>query len=612
LSPLPILAIALAIVITGVLALRLHAFLTLIVAALAVAALTPAASIERYELTREGVRVDTVAADGASISVTARRGQFSPGVGYDVIRLEQGSRRPHRVGVVGPVVPTGPSPQAGLGQPALPAAPPLVGGVTLMVRATEPGVTLMAGDWVTTTFAARTATRISADTIGARVAAGFGRTALDIGILIAMASILGGCLMAARGAERIVVSMSRALGPSRTPLAFLGSGFLLGIPMFAEAVFYLLIPLAKAMWMETRRRYVLFVLTIVAGATMTHSLVPPTPGPLFVADAMGIPIALMMQQGAIVAAAAALSGYAYALYADRRWGHEILPPAASLAGPMGKVGPAVPLHAEASAKAGAGRHDLAEGALPPLIWSVLPILLPVILISADSALATSSYGLPDWIVRAVRVLGDKNLALTLSAGAALALLAWYAPTAVVGGDGRLGQPSLPSPAGGYVSVRGDIVHKAVRDSVVEAGEIILLIAAGGALGAVLRQAGMAELAAATVPAQKLLLLPIAWGITALVRIAQGSATVAMITAVGIVGPIALAGDLPYHPVYVAVAIGSGSKIGMWMNDSGFWAISRMSGMTEAQTLKTASAMVFVEGCVGLAVTLILAAAWPLV
>ena len=82
------------------------------------------------------------------------------------------------------------------------------------------------------------------------MAAGFGRTALDIGILIAMASILGGCLMAARGAERIVVSLRHALGPSRTPLAFLGSGFLLGIPMFAEAVFYLLLPLAKAMWLR--------------------------------------------------------------------------------------------------------------------------------------------------------------------------------------------------------------------------------------------------------------------------------------------------------------------------------------------------------------------------
>ena len=190
------------------------------------------------------------------------------------------------------------------------------------------------------------------------------------------------------------------------------------------------------------------------------------------------------------------------------------------------------------------------------------------------------------------MLGDKNLALTLSAGAALALLWWYAPP-----------PRTP---------RADLVRKTVREGVVEAGEIILVIAAGGALGAVLRQAGMAELAAATVPSQKLLLLPIAWGITALVRIAQGSATVAMITAVGIVGPIALAGSLPYHPVYVAVAIGAGSKIGMWMNDSGFWVIARMSGMTEAQTLRTASAMVFVEGCVGLIVTLVLAASWPLV
>ena len=84
----------------------------------------------------------------------------------------------------------------------------------------------------------------------------------------------------------------------------------------------------------------------------------------------------------------------------------------------------------------------------------------------------------------------------------------------------------------------------------------------------------------------------------------------MITAVGIIGPIALASQLPYHPVYVAVAIGCGSKVGMWMNDSGFWVISRMSGMTEAQTLKTASAMVFVEGCAGLAVTVVLALVWP--
>jgi GntP family gluconate:H+ symporter len=579
LSPLLILAVALAIVITGVLALRLHAFLTLIVAALAVAALTPPASIERYELTREGARVDHVAA--ARVSVTARRGQFAPGTTYEVFRLERGAVRPRRVGT------------AQIDEAAASAtAAPAVGQRTLVVTAVD-GLAPQPGDWITTAAVSRAATRIAGETIGVRVSAGFGRTALDIGILIAMASILGGCLMAARGAERIVVSMRRAVGASRTPLAFLGSGFLLGIPMFAEAVFYLLLPLAKAMWLETRRHYVLFVLAIVAGATMTHSLVPPTPGPLFVADAMGIPIAMMMQQGAIVAACAAMGGYAYALWADARWGHEIVPAVSSDGdGPL----PPSPELRRAS-----GEPALPTG-LPPLVWSVLPILLPVLLISADSALATSTYGLPAWVVRAVRVLGDKNLALTLSAGAALALLWWYAPVGPAKGDGRLGEPSLPT--------RGDLVRRTVRDGVVEAGEIILVIAAGGALGAVLRQAGMAELAAATVPAQKLLLLPIAWGITALVRIAQGSATVAMITAVGIVGPIALAGALPYHPVYVAVAIGAGSKIGMWMNDSGFWVIARMSGMTEAQTLRTASAMVFVEGCVGLIATLVLAAVWP--
>jgi GntP family gluconate:H+ symporter len=557
LSPLLILAIALAIVITGVLAFRLHAFLTLIVAALAVAALTPSSAIERYELSRDGVRIDQLTADGRGAQVLARPGQLKPGVEYGVFRLDPGAR-PRRVGT------------------ATVAVPGAAGAETSLSVASDDASTSLVGAWVATDGTAATAARSAAETIGARVANGFGRTALDIGILIAMASILGGCLMAAHGAERIVISLRNALGPSRTPFAFLGSGLLLGIPMFAEAVFYLLLPLAKAMWLETRRNYLLFVMTIVAGATMTHSLVPPTPGPLFVAQAMGIDIALMMQQGLIVSTVAAFAGYAYARYADRRWPLEV----------RSAVGAGSDSPESTAAPAAAG-----ETHLPPLFLSLLPILLPVVLISADSALETSTYGQPSWQLQLVAVLGDKNLALTLSAAAAILLLAVYGPAG---------------------TSRSDLVRRTVKDGVIEAGEIILVIAAGGALGTVLRQAGMAELAAATVPTQKLLLLPIAWGITALVRIAQGSATVAMITAVGIVGPIALAGGLSYHPVYVAVAIGAGSKIGMWMNDSGFWVISKMSGMTEAETLKTVSVMVFIEGCVGLVVTLILAALWPLV
>ncbi len=407
--------------------------------------------------------------------------------------------------------------------------------------------------------------------IGRRVAEGFGKTAHDIGILIAMASILGQCLMEARGAERIVAAIERLVGQRRAAFAFLGAGFLLGIPMFAEAVFYLLLPLAKASWRETRRHGVLLVLSIVAGATMTHSLVPPTPGPLFVADEMGIDIALMMRQGMIVGAIAALAGFGYATWADRRF-----------AIPLRTAGDDVP-----GTEAGKQRPGTeAGGELPPLWASLLPILLPVVLISADSAVNSMTV-IPASVARIIHFVGDKNLALTASATAAILLLA-YRP-----GASR------------------EKVRQAVAAAVLEGGEIILVIAAGGALGATLRQAGMAELAAAAVPEQALLLLPIAWGVTVLIRAAQGSATVAMITAVGIIAPIADAASLPYHEVYVALAIGCGSKPGMWMNDSGFWVIARMTGMTETETLKTASVMVAIEGTVGLLATMALASFWPI-
>lgn len=400
-----------------------------------------------------------------------------------------------------------------------------------------------------------------ASPVGQRVAEGFGKTALDVGILIAMASILGQCLLEARGAERIVTGLERLVGRRHTALAFLGAGFLLGIPMFAEAVFYLLLPLAKASWRETRRHGVLLVLSIVAGATMTHSLVPPTPGPLFVAGALGIDIAVMMRQGMIVGAVAALAGFAFARRVDRTLD--------------------IPLRTADMLEA---RVD--PGPLPPLWAALLPVLLPVVLISTESV-AGEATGLPPWLLAAIRVAGDKNLALTISALGALGLLVWQQ--------------------------RGDAsaVRRAVREAVVEGGEIVLVIAAGGAFGATLRQAGMAELAPAAGPGSAWLLLPTAFLVTCLVRVAQGSATVAMITAAGIVGPMALSATLPFHPVYVALAIGCGSKPGMWMNDSGFWVIARMTGMTEGETLRTASAMVAIEGIVGLAATMALAALQPM-
>lgn len=408
---------------------------------------------------------------------------------------------------------------------------------------------------------------------GQRVAEGFGKTALDIGIVIAMASILGTCLSAAGGAQRIVVSIQHLVGERRTPLALLLAGFVLGIPMFAETVFYLLLPLARAAWDRTGKHYLLCVLAIVAGATMTHSLVPPTPGPLFVADALDVDMATMIGVGSIVGLIAALAGYAYACWADRRW--PLQPKRAGHAAgtgdehdPSGETAPAAP------------------AMLPPLWAALLPILLPVVLISLESVSQSAPAIFSPTALSAIRLVGEKNVALSLAALAAILVLH------------RAG--------GGMPAVR-----RTIAEAVTEAGGIILVIAAGGALGGALRQAGLAQLSAGLATGAGIAVIPIAWLVTAIIRMAQGSATVAMITAAGVMAPIVLDGSHAFHPVYVAVAIGCGSKIGMWMNDSGFWVISRMSGMSETQTLRSASVMVLVEGTVGLIATLALALTWPM-
>jgi len=408
---------------------------------------------------------------------------------------------------------------------------------------------------------------------GQRVAEGFGKTALDIGIVIAMASILGTCLSAAGGAQRIVVSIQRFVGERHTPLALLLAGFVLGIPMFAETVFYLLLPLARAAWDRTGRHYLLCVLAIVAGATMTHSLVPPTPGPLFVADAFNVDMATMIGVGSIVGLIAALAGYIYACWADKRW--PLQPKRAGHAAGNGDE------HAPSDETPPA-----APATLPPLWAALLPILLPVVLISLESVSQSAPAMFSPTALSAIRLVGEKNVALSLAALAAILVL-------YRAGDG------MPA------------VRRTIAEAVTEAGGIILVIAAGGALGGALRQAGLAQLSAGLATGAGLAVIPIAWLVTAIIRVAQGSATVAMITAAGVMAPIVLDGSLACHPVYVAVAIGCGSKIGMWMNDSGFWVISRMSGMSETQTLRSASVMVLVEGTVGLIATLALALAWPM-
>ncbi len=552
-TPLVLLAIGMAIVVGGILLLRLHAFLALLLAALCVAALTPSEAVYRYELSSQAARV--VDYDASSRRLTLQGGNatdLADGAALLVLPVNDDGQirwvvEPGKVRL---------SDVAYNGQR---------GAATL-----DEGSPPAAGEFLVHPFRERAARSTSRQHLATRVAVGFGKVCESIGVLIAMAAIIGKCLLDSGAAERIVVSIRRALGEKRTPLALAASGFIVGIPVFFDTVFYLLIPLGKAGAVKSGKNYLLYVLSIVAGATMAHSLVPPTPGPLLVASELQVPIGVMMIGGVVVGLAAAASGYAFALWANARW---VIP-----------MRPSVELTAE-QLEAMAHRD---ERTLPPLGLSLPPILLPVVLIAGGAVVAAADVGdRPFWTSaqNALAFWGDKNIALALGAVLAMGTLVWTK---------RLSRGELAA---------------AVATALASGGVIILITAAGGAFGQVLRQTGIAAQLADLLPAEQVFLLPLAFLLTALVRTAQGSATVAMITAVGIMAPLAATGSLAFHPLYVALAIGCGSKPFNWMNDSGFWIISKMSGMTEAETLKTSSVMMVVMGVVGLGVTML--GAWLL-
>ena len=529
-DPLLLAFAAFVVVIAGVLWLRLPAFLALIFATLLVALGTPSEQLRNAHIKSTSVRVGEV--QDNSFAADQLKGPHRV-FRSNGLRLEEVGE-----GTVSPASDT---------------------------TVTVDGIDLRQGDYLLHERDLGAVASAARESAGNRVAFGFGDTCRKIGLLIAMASVIGCCLLESGAALRIVEVTRQVFGEKRTPLAFAVSGFVVGIPVFFDTVFYLLMPLAKAMRVKTGRNYLLYVMSIVVGGSMAHSLVPPTPGPLLVASKIdGVEVVDMMIGGLFVGFFSVASGFLYSLWANRRW--EI---------PLRNL-----------AKRTESETDAAVLASAPSFWlSVLPIALPVMLL----ALGTTTKGLNaadgSWLgmlLNWTQFLGEKNIALTLSAVVALAMLI---ATKQIASDANW--------------------PKAVQSSLTSGGMILLITAAGGAFGHVLRQSGVAESIQHRFPGSQngMLLLCLAFVVTMLVRFVQGSATVAMITSVSIVAPLAKDIVLGFHPVYLALAIGCGSKPLPWMNDSGFWIVGKMSGMTEGETLKTFSVTLTIMGVVGFLVTL---------
>jgi len=426
-------------------------------------------------------------------------------------------------------------------------------------------------------FSPEAAKSLANKPIGDRVATAFGTTAGQIGILIAMAAIIGKCLLDSGAAERIVRSILGVTGEQKAPLAFISSSFFLGIPVFFDTVFYLMIPLAKAMAMRLKQSYLLLVLCITAGAAMANSLVPPTPGPLFLIVEMDIPIGMMMVGGFLVGLVTIAVGYFFAVWANKKWE---IPVRDSL---------------EALFKDIQALAEKNSKFLPGLGVSLLPIMIPIVLISVRATVDSFSSiaGLMGdenflgWFVRIIYFFGEKNIALISGAIAALITLIFQKR------DDK------------------DVVVSSVQAALTSGGVIILITAAGGAFGAMLQQTGISLRIASLTEGYQMALIPLAFFITALVRTAQGSATVAMITASGILAGMSNM-SLEYHQLYLGLSIACGSKLVPWMNDSGFWIVCKMSNLTEKEALRTFSPLLTIMGFAGLAVIMLAAKLFPLI
>jgi GntP family gluconate:H+ symporter len=400
-----------------------------------------------------------------------------------------------------------------------------------------------------------------------KVAEIFGGLCGKIGIVIALAALIGQCLMESGAADKITRVFVRLLGEKRASLSLLSSGYVLSVPVFFDTVFYLLIPLARAMRVRTGKNYVLFVMAICAGGTVTHSMVPPTPGPLAMAATLNIDLGAMILVGAIIGVPMALAGWLFGIYRDRT------------------------LHVPFRETPGLSLTELEklaaqeEHRLPGFVHSMLPIVLPVLFITSNTVV--NAIDKTSGLARVTSFLGNPNFALLASTAIALHLL---------------------------VKQKGYTLHelaKPVETAFMSGGLIILITAAGGAFGGMLVEAGVGRALGDMSKEYSIPFLLLSFLLGGLLKLAQGSGTVAMITVSTIMAPLVMETPLSFHPVYVACAIGSGSLVGSWMNDSGFWVYKQMSGFTEVEALKTWTPLLAVLGVVGYLATQAAAVLVPL-
>ncbi len=396
----------------------------------------------------------------------------------------------------------------------------------------------------------------------------FGRTAGAIGVAIGLACVIAVCLMESGGADKVVRRFLAVFGEQRASFALLVSTYILSIPIFFDTMFLLMLPLAMTLAVRTGKDYLLYVLAICAGGVVTHSMTVPHPGPMAMVDNLKIDVGFSIMAGILVGTVPAVGGWLVARRLNKRLKFGL------------RETPGFPwkdLHKSV---------ERPESALPGFIASILPVVLPIILIGGASitkVLVTDSNS--PWNI--MEFIGNKNIALLAGAIISVVLLA------------RVKKLNLRQ--------IGDLLDPPLQT----AGAVILITSAGGAFGLMLRDAGVGEAIQFAARGHQINLVVLAYAIALVLRIAQGSATIAMLATSSIIFPMMTATALPYHKIYIFLSIGFGAMGVSWMNDSGFWVVSKLTGFTERETLASWTVLLAAISAIGFVTTLLLSMALPL-
>jgi gluconate:H+ symporter, GntP family len=395
---------------------------------------------------------------------------------------------------------------------------------------------------------------------------GMGGILGHVAIIIGLGTMLGAILEVSGGAEVLSGRLLHLFGEKRAPLAMGLTGLIFGIPVFFDVGIFVLAPIVYAAAKRSGKSIILYAMPLLAGLSMTHAFLPPHPGPVAAAGLLHVSLGWVILMGIVVGLPAVLAAWVYAAWIGKRLFVEV---------------PQDMVEAAEDAKAAVAAEQTAAGRTaqerPVSLGTVLTIIgtpLGLILAATFSSIALA----PSTLRSLIEFFGSPFVALTIAL-----LMAYY----LLGFRRGWSRKSLETVS---------------TSSLKPVGNILLVVGAGGVFGAVLKASGVAQALSDTFNDIGLPIIVLAYLISLVLRVAQGSATVAIVTTAGIVLPLVEGAD--HSQAFLALvimAISAGSIFASHVNDGGFWIVAKYFGISERDTLKSWTVLESVLSVAGFAV-----------